>query len=143
MSTCADIEFKIDKVSKTDLDSSSYRNVGYTENNQNDLQKNSFFRLDPNWGKKLCLTLLRKYYRLHISGTYTITDECAVPLTDNSTHERIRQNISLESPMESKNNLVQFMQESCKIYKRIENTSKRILKRIFKRMCRNTEKTGN
>ena len=48
MSTCADIEFKIDKVSKTDLDSSSYRNVGYSENNQNDLQKNSFFRLDPN-----------------------------------------------------------------------------------------------
>ena len=64
----------------------------------------------------------------------TITDEYAVPLTDNSTHERIRQNISLESPMESKKNLVQFMQESCKIYKRIENTSKRILKRIFKRM---------
>ena len=32
----------------------------------------------------------------------TIKDECAAPLTDNSTHKHIQQNISLGSPRDSK-----------------------------------------
>ena len=31
----------------------------------------------------------------------TITDKCAVPATENSAHQHIQKNISLESPMES------------------------------------------
>ena len=42
-----DIEFKIDEFSKTDSGDSSHHNVTHSENNQNDLPKNLFFRLDP------------------------------------------------------------------------------------------------
>ena len=52
MAACADIEFEIDKISKTDSDSSSYHNVTHSENNQNDLLKNLFFQLGQNWFKK-------------------------------------------------------------------------------------------
>ena len=99
MAACANIEFEIDKVSKTNSDSSSYHNVTYSKNNQNDLPKNSFFKLDPNWGKKKALPYS---FENVLSSTQfsniTFTDECAVPLTDNSTHEHIQQNLSLESP---------------------------------------------
>ena len=44
MVACADIEFKIDKVSEIDSDSGSYHNVTHSENSQNDLPKNSFIR---------------------------------------------------------------------------------------------------
>ena len=77
MAACADIKFEIDKISRTDSDSSSYHNVTHSENNQNNLPKNSFFRLDPNWGKrKLCLTLSRKSSTQF--SNITIADECAV-----------------------------------------------------------------
>ena len=44
MAACAGIKFEIDKISKTDSGSSSYHNVTHSENNQNNLPKNPFFR---------------------------------------------------------------------------------------------------
>ena len=70
MAACANIEFEIDKVSKTNSDSSSYHNVTYSKNNQNDLPKNSSFKLDPNWDKKKSLALL---FRERIT-VYTILE---------------------------------------------------------------------
>ena len=43
MAACANIEFEIDEVSKPDSDNSSNHNVKHSENNQDDLPKNSFF----------------------------------------------------------------------------------------------------
>ena len=99
MAACANIEFEIDKVSKTNSDSSSYHNVTYSKNNQNDLPKNSFFKLDPNWGKKKALPYsFENVLPSTQFSNITFTDECAVPLIDNSTREHIQQNVSLESP---------------------------------------------
>ena len=101
--TCADIKFEIDEVSKTDSDKSSHHNVAHTENNQKNLLKNTFFRLDPNWGKNKAVPYsFEKVLSSTQFSNMTITDECSVPLTDNSTHQHIQLNMSLESPMESK-----------------------------------------
>lgn len=50
MAACADIEFKVDEVSKKDSNNSSHHKVTYSENNQKNLPKKSFFQLDPTCG---------------------------------------------------------------------------------------------
>ena len=102
MAACMDFEFEIDEVSKTDSNNSSYHNVTHSKNNQNDLPTKSFFRLDPNWGKRKALPYsFEKVLPSTQTSNIFITDECAVPSTVNSTHQHIEQNISLESLMEN------------------------------------------
>ena len=50
MAACADIEFKVEEVSKNDSNNSSHHKVTYSENNQKNLPKKSFFQLDPTCG---------------------------------------------------------------------------------------------
>ena len=86
MAACANIEFEIDEVSKPDSDNSSNHNVKHSENNQDDLPKNSFFWLHPNWSKKEALPY--SFHKLLLStqtSNITITDECSVPSSDNET----------------------------------------------------------
>ena len=58
----------------------------------------------------------------------TIADECTVPLTDNSTREHILQNISLDSPMESKT-------IQCNLCKKVVKSTRGL--KIHQRSCIN------
>ena len=88
MAACADIEFEIDEASKTDSNNSSHYIITHSENNQNNLPKKSFFRLDPNCGKRKALHCsFMKVLPSTKTSNLTITDKCSVPSTVNSTHQ--------------------------------------------------------
>ena len=92
-------------------------------------QRNHFFRLGPNWGKRKALRYsFEKVLLSTQTSNFTITDESVVPLTVNSTHQHIHQNISLESTMGSE-------KIQCNLCKKIVKSTKGL--KIHQKKCRN------
>ena len=86
MATCSDFEFEIDEVFEMGSYNSSHHNVKPSENIQNDLIRSKL-------GLKKAL---HHFFEKVLSSTQpSITDECALPSTDNST-QHIQQNMLLE-----------------------------------------------
>ena len=100
MAASADFEFEINEPSTLDASNTSHHNFKQQPATHRDsLSKESFFRLDPNWGKNKPYSFEKVLPSTQTSSNSN-TNECAVPTPDNSTHESIQLNTSVESRME-------------------------------------------